>query len=41
MDGYTGVLAEPVPVVNTNTGLSEPAIQFVGVDAIATKVSQT
>ena len=33
VDGYTGLLAEPVPVVNTTTGLSEPAIQFVGIDA--------
>src|SRR5574341_1328406 len=32
VDGYTALLAEPVPVVNTGTGLSEPAIQFVGVD---------
>ncbi|HET9476756.1 MAG TPA: FtsX-like permease family protein [Dehalococcoidia bacterium] len=33
VDGYTGVLAEPVPVVNTRTGLSEPSIAFVGVDS--------
>ncbi len=37
VDGYTGLLAEPVPVVNTETGLSEPAIQFVGVDAERTE----
>jgi putative ABC transport system permease protein len=33
VDGYTGVLAEPVPVVNTRTSLSEPSIAFVGVDS--------
>ena len=33
VDGYTGLLAEPVPVVNTRTGLSEPAIVFAGIDA--------
>lgn len=33
VDGYTGLLAEPVPVVNTRTSLSEPSISFVGVDS--------
>src|SRR3990172_6820192 len=36
VDGYTGLLAEPVPGVNTRTGLSEPAIAFAGVDAART-----
>ena len=33
IDGYAGVLYEPVPVIDTRTGLSEPAVAFAGVDA--------
>ncbi|MEO6198179.1 MAG: FtsX-like permease family protein, partial [Dehalococcoidia bacterium] len=33
IDGYAGVLYEPVPVIDTRTGLSEPAVAFSGVDA--------
>jgi len=32
VDGYTGLLAEPVPVVNPATGLSEPNVWFAGID---------
>lgn len=33
VDGYTGMLIEPVPVVNDSTRLSEPNVAFVGVDS--------
>jgi putative ABC transport system permease protein len=32
VDGYTGILLEPVPAVHPATGLSEPNMAFVGVD---------
>jgi|FLYL01.1.fsa_nt_gi putative ABC transport system permease protein len=32
VDGVTGVLYEPVPVVNPKTRLSEPNVRFAGVD---------
>ena len=32
VDGYVGLLLEPVPVIDTNTNLSEPSVAFVGVD---------
>ncbi|HEY5638774.1 MAG TPA: FtsX-like permease family protein [Dehalococcoidia bacterium] len=33
VDGYLGLLWEPVPVVNAETGLSEPDVLFTGLDA--------
>ncbi len=33
VDGYMGVLWEPVPVINVETGLSEPDVLFAGIDA--------
>jgi putative ABC transport system permease protein len=32
VDGYTGLLLEPVPVINSATRLSEPSMAFVGID---------
>ena len=32
VDGYMGLLFEPVPVINPETGLSEPDVLFTGVD---------
>jgi ABC-type lipoprotein release transport system permease subunit len=33
VDGYMGLLWEPVPVVNAESGLSEPDVLFTGLDA--------
>ncbi len=33
VDGYLGILYEPVPVINTRSGLSEPAVAYSGVDS--------
>ncbi|MCH7484097.1 MAG: FtsX-like permease family protein, partial [Chloroflexi bacterium] len=33
VDGYMGLLFEPVPVINVETGLSEPDVLFTGIDA--------
>ena len=33
VDGYMGLLWEPVPVINAETGLSEPDVLFTGIDA--------
>ena len=33
VDGYMGLLWEPVPVINAETGLSEPGVLFTGIDA--------
>ncbi len=33
VDGYMGLLWEPVPVINAETGLSEPDVLFAGIDA--------
>lgn len=33
VDGYMGVLWEPVPVINVATGLSEPDVLFTGIDS--------
>ena len=33
VDGYVGLLFEPVPVINAATGLSEPDVLFTGLDA--------
>ncbi|MCH7952391.1 MAG: ABC transporter permease [Chloroflexi bacterium] len=32
VDGYMGLLWEPVPVINAETGLSEPDVLFTGID---------